>query len=154
MKKHFRKNHKTDWLNRQIICHLCRKGFEAGVKFEEHEKLSHKFGCKLCHKAFVLEVDLNHHVEKHHVDKSINHKEGFTCKLCEVHIGKMEMFKIHQSQGHNAPCYLDGCDKRFQHKNELLVHLNSVHNIDQITVSVEGSKLGCNLFQLKDWVGC
>ena len=78
------------------------------------------------------------------MDRSQIHKEGFTCQLCGVNIGEMEMFKIHQSQGHNAPCYLDGCDKRFQHKNELLVHLKSIHNIVQIRVSVGVSGLGCN----------
>lgn len=140
MMVHLKANHGNGKIEKKhdFWCGLCRKGFEIERKFEDHEKIPHKYECKHCHKAYILEVDLNHHVEKHHVEKSqmiqTKHKEGFTCQLCGVNIGEMEMFKIHQSQGHNAPCYLDGCDKRFQHKNELLVHLKSVHNIVQIRI--------------------
>jgi len=140
MMVHLKANHGNGKIEKKhdFWCGLCRKGFETERKFEDHEKIPHKYGCKHCHKAYTLEVDLNHHVEKHHVEKSVKvqtkHKEGFTCQLCGVNIGEMEMFKIHQSQGHNAPCYLDGCYKRFQHKTELLVHLKSVHNVVQIRI--------------------
>eukprot|EP00092_Neocalanus_flemingeri_P007418 GFUD01008011.1.p1 GENE.GFUD01008011.1~~GFUD01008011.1.p1 ORF type:complete len:2535 (+),score=676.26 GFUD01008011.1:509-8113(+) len=114
-------------------CGLCRKSFESEKKFEDHEKLEHKYNCKHCHKAYILEVDLNHHVEKSHNMQS-RHKEGFTCNLCGENISEMEMFKIHQSQRHSVPCYLDGCEKRFQHKKDLVAHLKSKHNIVQIRI--------------------
>jgi len=119
-------------------CGRCRKVFESEKKFEDHEKIEHKYECQYCYKAYILEVDLNHHVEKHHREKSrkvqIKHREGFTCQLCGVNISQMEMFKIHQSKGHNFSCYHDGCTRRFQHKRELESHLKCVHNIVQIKI--------------------
>merc|ERR1719481_1704077 len=119
-------------------CGRCRKVFETEKKFEDHEKIDHKYGCKYCYKAYILEVDLNHHVEKHHSEKShkvqMKHRKGFTCQLCGVNISQMEMFKIHQSQGHHFSCYHEGCSMRFQHKRELVSHLKNVHNIVQIKI--------------------
>ena len=112
---------------------LCSKGSETEKKFEDDKNLDQKYGCKHCHKAYIIEVDLNHHVEKSH-EVQTKYKEGFTCQLCGVNVSEMEMFKIHQSQLHNVPCYLDSCDRRFQHKKELLSHLKTQHSVVQIRV--------------------
>jgi len=135
MMDHLRAKHGSGKIEKKhdFWCGLCRKGFETEKKFEDHEKLDHKYGCKHCHKAYILEVDLNHHVEKSHKVQT-KYKEGFTCQLCGVNVSEMETFKIHQSQGHNVPCYLDGCDRRFQHKKELLSHLKTQHNVVQIRI--------------------
>ena len=112
---------------------LCRKGFEVEKKFEDHERLEHKYACEHCYKAYILEVDLNHHLKKTH-DIRTKHKEGFTCKLYGENISEMEMFKIHQSKGHNVPCQVDDCLKRFQNRKELVAHLKIEHNIVQIRI--------------------
>ena len=79
----------------------------------------HDFWCGLCRKGFETENKLEDH-EK--------------LELCGVDVSEMEMFKIHQSQLNNVPCYLDSCDRRFQHKKELLSHLKTQHSVVQIRV--------------------
>jgi len=71
MMVHLKANHENGKIENKhdFWCGLCRKGFETERKYEDHEKIPHKYGCKHCHLTYILEVDLNHHVEKHHVEK-------------------------------------------------------------------------------------
>lgn len=89
---------------------LCKTVFKTTKKFKDKKKKEHKYSLS-------------------------KHRSGFTCQLCGIHISQVEMFKIHQSQGHKISCNQKGCLNRFQNKSDLVSHLKLTHNIVQIRVS-------------------
>jgi len=139
MMDHLKRRHENGRADKSdsYSCSKCKKKFENRRRFEEHSNIDHKYKCNHCNRCYILEVDLNHHVEKAHKSGKAPSWKGFTCRYCGEAFGDMETFKMHQLKPHTAACYVGSCPRKYLTKAMLVQHLKNSHNVLQIKVGAE-----------------
>lgn len=114
----------------EYACNYCKKKYKSNEYLRVHINSKHKnnnpFSCDLCHKWFPREYDLNTHVKRVHIIKTI--EKQFTCEYCHKKFRTKSSLSDHEIRRHGNhektfKCNL--CSKTFYKKAELLSHVTT-----------------------------
>ncbi|CAH2062236.1 unnamed protein product, partial [Iphiclides podalirius] len=112
----------------QINCCLCDEPFHNMKLLMQHMNVHYRnFICTTCGAGFVNSFRLNRHETTHGKKKS-----SFPCKQCGQVFAAESKKKAHKTrhmiQVHNVEgIKCDMCDKKFNLKSNLMLHMRSVH---------------------------
>lgn len=113
---------------RNFICTTCGAGFVNSFRLKRHETTHLKkktgFACRHCGLVFAAESKKKAHVNAEH--KGI---EGHSvCQICKARFKNYYQKTRHMMQVHNVEgIKCEKCDKRFNLKSNLMLHMRSVH---------------------------
>ncbi|XP_061385112.1 gastrula zinc finger protein XlCGF26.1-like isoform X7 [Danaus plexippus] len=113
---------------RNFICTTCGAGFVNSFRLKRHEtthlKKKSGFACRHCGLVFAAESKKKAHVNAEH--KGI---EGHSvCQICKARFKNYYQKTRHMMQVHNVEgIKCEKCDKRFNLKSNLMLHMRSVH---------------------------
>ena len=121
MKKHFRKIHDRNAVNR-IKCDICGKLFDIEARLKIHKNAVHNpefsVTCTLCKAKFKYKRSLYSHIQFVH-----KKDEKYQCKLCDRRFHRKCLLKRHEEKIHQEkkfPC--DQCGKMSNSKDDLRKH--------------------------------
>lgn len=113
---------------RNFICTICGAGFVNSFRLNRHEtthgKKKSSFPCRYCGQVFAAESKKKAHV-------NIEHKGiagDSVCQICKARFKNYYQKTRHMIQVHNAEgIKCEMCEKRFNLKSNLVLHMRSVH---------------------------
>ncbi|XP_013163749.1 PREDICTED: zinc finger protein 43-like isoform X8 [Papilio xuthus] len=112
---------------RNFICTICGAGFVNSFRLSRHETTHAKkssYPCRQCGQTFAAESKKKSHVNTEH--KGI--AGDSVCQICKARFKNYYQKTRHMMQMHNAEgIKCDVCDKRFNLKSNLKLHMRSVH---------------------------
>ncbi|XP_049883286.1 gastrula zinc finger protein XlCGF26.1-like isoform X4 [Pectinophora gossypiella] len=113
---------------RNFICTICGAGFVNSFRLNRHEtthgKKKSSFPCRHCGLVFTAESKKKAHVNTEH--KGI--AGDSVCQICKARFKNYYQKTRHMSQVHNVEgIKCDMCEKRFNLKSNLVLHMRSVH---------------------------
>ncbi|XP_028032170.1 gastrula zinc finger protein XlCGF17.1-like [Bombyx mandarina] len=113
---------------RNFICTTCGAGFVNSFRLLRHEtthvKKKSSYACRYCGQVFASESKKKAHVNTEH--KGIAGES--VCRICTARFKNYYQKTRHMAQVHNVEgikCSM--CDKRFNLKSTLVLHMRSVH---------------------------
>ena len=106
-------------------CKYCDKSFNDPSALRRHHKIHEannvkSFACSICDKKFTTREYLRLHGRSHQ-------EETFQCKLCFSKIKGKFKFRDHV-KAHSTSIKCSLCDKTFQRRCKLNIHLKGFHN--------------------------
>ena len=113
---------------RESICKFCKVGFPGKLSY--HYKSLHFYCSKKCDKQFESRDDLMKHLEDNHPDEAFTKQFGgkrHTCKFCKKTYSKTDLMDGHYKLIHQ---YCRDCDISCSGKEEMILHLQEIHQID------------------------
>ncbi|VVC98041.1 unnamed protein product [Leptidea sinapis] len=113
---------------RNFICTTCGAGFVNIFRLNRHEtthaKKKSSYPCRHCSQVFTAESKKKAHVNTEH--KGI--AGDSVCQICKARFKNYYQKTRHMSQVHNIEgIKCDMCDKKFNLKSNLMLHVRSVH---------------------------
>ncbi|XP_041968475.1 zinc finger protein 816-like isoform X4 [Aricia agestis] len=113
---------------RNFICTICGAGFVNSFRLKRHEmthgKKKSSYPCKQCGLVFEAESKKKAHVNTEH--KGI--AGDSVCQICKARFKNYYQKTRHMTQVHNLEgIKCDYCDKKFNLKSNLILHMRSVH---------------------------
>nr|XP_026489366.1 zinc finger protein 728-like isoform X16 [Vanessa tameamea] len=113
---------------RNFICTICGAGFVNSFRLNRHEtthgKKKSSFTCRHCGQVFAAESKKKAHVNTEH--KGI--AGDSVCQICKARFKNYYQKTRHMIQVHNVEgIKCDLCDKKFNLKSNLVLHMRSVH---------------------------
>ncbi|XP_045781735.1 zinc finger protein 888-like isoform X6 [Maniola jurtina] len=113
---------------RNFICTICGAGFVNSFRLNRHEtthgKKKSSFPCKHCGMIFPAESKKKAHVNTEH--KGI--AGDSVCQICKARFKNYYQKTRHMMQEHKVEgIKCDKCDKKFNLKSNLMLHIRSVH---------------------------
>ncbi|XP_030033821.1 zinc finger protein 799 isoform X8 [Manduca sexta] len=113
---------------RNFICTICGAGFVNSFRLNRHEtthgKKKSSYPCRHCGQVFAAESKKKAHVNTEH--KGI--AGDSVCQICKARFKNYYQKTRHMIQVHNAEgIKCDMCEKRFNLKSNLMLHMRSVH---------------------------
>nr|XP_049704098.1 zinc finger and SCAN domain-containing protein 12 isoform X8 [Helicoverpa armigera] len=113
---------------RNFICTTCGAGFVNSFRLNRHEtthvKKKSSYPCRHCGQVFAAESKKKAHVNTEH--KGIAGHS--VCQICKARFKNYYQKTRHMIQVHNAEgIKCDLCDKKFNLKSNLMLHMRSVH---------------------------
>ncbi|XP_063544134.1 zinc finger protein 436-like isoform X15 [Cydia strobilella] len=113
---------------RNFICTTCGAGFVNSFRLNRHEtthgKKKSSFPCRHCGQVFAAESKKKAHVNTEH--KGI--AGDSVCQICKARFKNYYQKTRHMMQVHNVEgIKCDMCDKKFNLKSNLMLHMRSVH---------------------------
>lgn len=113
---------------RNFICTICGAGFVNSFRLNRHEtthvKKKSSYPCRHCGQVFAAESKKKAHVNTEH--KGI--AGDSVCQICKARFKNYYQKTRHMMQVHNAEgIKCDLCDKKFNLKSNLMLHMRSVH---------------------------
>lgn len=113
---------------RNFICTICGAGFVNSFRLNRHEtthgKKKTSYPCRHCGQVFAAESKKKAHVNTEH--KGI--AGDSVCQICKARFKNYYQKTRHMIQVHNAEgIKCDMCEKRFNLKSNLVLHMRSVH---------------------------
>lgn len=113
---------------RNFICTTCGAGFVNSFRLNRHEtthvKKKSSYPCRHCGQVFAAESKKKAHVNTEH--KGI--AGDSVCQICKARFKNYYQKTRHMMQVHNAEgIKCDLCEKKFNLKSNLMLHMRSVH---------------------------
>ncbi|XP_013134186.1 PREDICTED: gastrula zinc finger protein XlCGF26.1-like isoform X7 [Papilio polytes] len=113
---------------RNFICTICGAGFVNSFRLIRHEtthvKKKSSFPCRQCGEVFAAESKKKAHVNTEH--KGI--AGDSVCQICKARFKNYYQKTRHMMQVHNVEgIKCEVCDKTFNLKSNLMLHMRSVH---------------------------
>ncbi|KAF9812370.1 hypothetical protein SFRURICE_005481 [Spodoptera frugiperda] len=113
---------------RNFICTTCGAGFVNSFRLNRHEtthlKKKASFPCRHCDQVFAAESKKKAHVNTEH--KGI--AGDSVCQICKARFKNYYQKTRHMMQVHNVEgIKCDQCEKKFNLKSNLMLHMRSVH---------------------------
>ncbi|CAH4034474.1 unnamed protein product [Pieris brassicae] len=113
---------------RNFICTICGAGFVNSFRLNRHEtthvKKKSSFPCRHCGLVFAAESKKKAHVNTEHKGVA----GDSVCQICKARFKNYYQKTRHMSQVHNVEgIKCDMCEKKFNLKSNLMLHMRSVH---------------------------
>ncbi|XP_047518303.1 zinc finger protein 728-like isoform X2 [Pieris napi] len=113
---------------RNFICTICGAGFVNSFRLNRHEtthvKKKSSFPCRHCGQVFAAESKKKAHVNTEHKGVA----GDSVCQICKARFKNYYQKTRHMAQVHNVEgIKCDMCEKKFNLKSNLMLHMRSVH---------------------------
>lgn len=128
---------------------MCPKAFRDRHHMLRHEKIhtsDYQFQCEKCQKLFRLDIHLEKHMERIHLEFD---NKPYECPQCNKKFRREEKFnrhlETHMTSGEVLKCRT--CSKEFQQIGYLVHHMVSVHNtgnVQSVIVNVTDDEKSCS----------
>ena len=106
-------------------CDLCSRVFQSDDRLKNHIKLVHEVQCLICHTIFYDSYDLSVHKLAAHTNHAPMNVPCFLCGKC---FDDPATATKHLQYNHEILC--SRCDNIFYDRQDLNLHMLSVHNFD------------------------
>jgi KRAB domain-containing zinc finger protein len=113
---------------RKYRCEQCDRAYSNSADLNKHRRThtgERPYACTECAKKFVQKFHLQVHYRRKHTEE-----RPFACDKCDKRFSTKHEAQRHRS-AHTVSkpfmCDVDGCEKRFTAKDNVLVHKRTVH---------------------------
>ncbi|XP_055902490.1 zinc finger protein ZFP2-like [Eupeodes corollae] len=127
LRHHLRKTHKV-FIEASYPCNRCTRKFMQKISLEHHQKLhddpnfNKHVSCDICGKFYINKQTLKAHIRSIHVDVG----KKYVCEECGAQFKGISSLKTHKiTHTGEFPFECMKCDRRFQSKANLFVHLDT-----------------------------
>ena len=127
-----------------IKCKSCRFVAKSFLELRGHAKFVH-LTCKFCNEFCATSDKMDKHMKEFHPKEYRP-----ACDDCKMMFPNSNTLEAHIRKKHVKNYLCQVCNKKFEHKSDMMRHMKDIHTEKQTEQFPENKKIGCMICDYKD----